>query len=106
MVPGELMPEIAIGGAFEDWESYNGTKWDKPSLKEILGTEIAVAGLCNDFIGYIVPDNDYGSILAPLHYEESASAGCKTASNIVSAFQRMKKNAEKITVHEKQTVKE
>ena len=106
MVPGELMPEIAIGGAFEDWESYNGTKWDKPSLKEILGTEIAVAGLCNDFIGYIVPDNDYGSILAPLHYEESASAGGKTASNIVSAFLRMKKKAEKITVYEKQTVKE
>ena len=106
MVPGELMPEIAIGGAFEDWESYNGTKWDKPSLKEILGTEIAVAGLCNDFIGYIVPDNDYGSILAPLHYEESASAGGKTASNIVSAFERLKKNSEKITVYEKQTVKE
>lgn len=106
MVPGELMPEIAIGGAFPDWASYNGTSWDKPSLKEILGTEIAVAGLCNDFIGYIVPDNDYGSILAPFHYEESASAGRKTASNIVSAFQRMKKNAEKITVYEKQTVNE
>lgn len=106
MVPGEMMPEIAIGGAFPDWASYNGTSWDKPSIKEILGTEIAVAGLCNDFIGYIVPDNDYGSILAPLHYEESASAGAKTASNIVSAFERMKKNAEKITVYENQTVKE
>lgn len=105
MVPGELMPELAIGGTFPDWASYNGTKWDKPSIKEILGTEIAVAGLCNDFIGYIVPDNDYGSILAPLHYEESASAGAKTASNIISAFIRMKKNAEKITVYKNQTVK-
>ncbi len=106
MVPGELMPEIAIGGAFPDWASYTGKNWDKPSLKEILGTEIAVAGLCNDFIGYIVPDNDYGSILAPLHYEESASAGEKTASNIVSAFIRMKKHSEKITVYKNQTVKE
>ncbi len=106
MVPGELMPEIAIGGAFPAWASYNGAEWDKPSIKEILGTEIAVAGLCNDFIGYIVPDNDYGSILAPLHYEESASAGAKTASNIVSAFIRMKKNAEKITVYKSQTIKE
>ncbi len=106
MVPGEMMPEIAIGGAFPGWASYNGKDWDKPSLKEILGTEIAVAGLCNDFIGYIVPDNDYGSVFAPLHYEEAVSAGEKTASNIVSAFIRMKKNAEKITVCKEQTIKE
>lgn len=106
MVPGELMPEIAIGGAFPDWASYNGTEWNKPSLKEILGTDMAVIGLCNDFIGYIVPDNDYGSIFAPLHYEESCSAGRKTASNIVSAFERMKKNADRITVSEKQTITE
>ena len=106
MVPGELMPEIAVGGAFPDWASYNGTKWNKPSLKEIFGTDMAVIGLCNDFIGYIVPDNDYGSVFAPLHYEESCSAGAKTASNIVSAFERMKKNADKITVYEKQTTKE
>ncbi|MBR3767199.1 MAG: hypothetical protein IKL10_03050 [Clostridia bacterium] len=106
MVPGELIPEIAIGGAFPDWASYHGKNWDKPSLKEILGTEIAVAGLCNDFIGYIVPDNDYGSIFAPLHYEEAVSAGEKTASNIVSAFIRMKENADKITVNKSQIISE
>ena len=98
MVPGEMMPELAIGGAYPAWASYTGKSWDKPSVKEILGTEIAVAGLCNDFIGYIVPDNDYGSILAPLHYEEAVSAGTKTASEIISAFIRMKEKAEKITV--------
>ena len=98
MVPGEMMPELAIGGTYPDWASYTGKSWDKPSVKEILGTEIAVAGLCNDFIGYIVPDNDYGSIFAPLHYEEAVSAGTKTASEIISAFIRMKENAEKITV--------
>ncbi len=106
MVPGELMPEIAIGGAFPDWASYNGETWNYPSLKEILGTEIAVAGLCNDFIGYIVPDNDYGSILAPLHYEESASAGRKTASEIVSAFIRLKKKTERFTVKSSQILTE
>lgn len=104
MVPGELMPEIAIGGAFPDWASYNGCNWDKPSLKEILGTDIAVIGLCNDFIGYIIPDNDYGSVFAPLHYEEAVSAGTKTASNIVSAFERMKANADKITLKSNQTL--
>ena len=98
MVPGELMPEIAVGGAAPSWASYNGEEWNKPSLKELFGNSLAVIGLCNDFIGYIVPDNDYGSVFAPLHYEEAVSAGRKTASNIVSAFIRMKNKAEKMTV--------
>lgn len=106
MVPGELMPEIAVGGAFEDWASYNGTAWNYPSLKEIFGTELAVVGLCNDFIGYIVPDNDYGSVFAPLHYEEAVSAGRKTASEIVSAFIRMKEKADTLTVKTSQLIEE
>ena len=106
MVPGEMMPELAIGGTFPDWASYNGTKWELPSIKEIFSTDIAVIGLCNDFIGYIVPDNDYGSVFAPLHYEEAVSAGPKTASDIISAFIRLKKNADKITVNKKQIISE
>ncbi len=106
MVPGEMMPELAIGGTFPDWASYNGTAWELPSIKEIFSTDIAVIGLCNDFIGYIVPDNDYGSIFAPLHYEEAVSAGPKTASDIISAFIRLKENADKITVNKKQTISE
>lgn len=104
MIPGEMMPELAIGGTAEAWESYNGKDWHLPSLKEISGTDLAVIGLCNDFIGYIVPDNDYGSIFAPLHYEEAVSAGEKTASEIVSAFMRLKKHTEKITVTKNQTL--
>lgn len=106
MVPGEMMPELAIGGTAKAWESYNGKDWTLPSIKEIAGTDLAVIGLCNDFIGYIVPDNDYGSIFAPLHYEESVSAGKKTASNIISAFIRMKENADKITVNKNQIISE
>ncbi len=96
MVPGELMPEIAVGGAYEEWESYNGKPWPFPPLKEILGGDLAVIGLCNDFIGYIIPDNDFGSMFAPLHYEESVSAGGRTASNIVNGFIRLKKKAEEL----------
>ncbi|MBQ6065523.1 MAG: hypothetical protein IJK89_01755 [Clostridia bacterium] len=96
MVPGELMPEIAVGGAYEDWESYNGKPWPYPPLKDILGGDLAVIGLCNDFIGYIIPDNDFGSMFAPLHYEESVSAGGRTASNIVSGFIRLKEKADKL----------
>ncbi len=105
MVPGELMPEIAVGGVFPDWASYTGKEWKLPSIQEILGTHTAIQGLCNDFIGYIVPDNDYGSIFAPLHYEESVSAGEKTASEIVSAFIRMKKKADEITVDKSRVLK-
>jgi len=106
MVPGELMPEIAVGGAFPDWASYNGKEWKYPSLKKIFGTDLAVVGLCNDFIGYIVPDNDFGSVFAPLHYEEAVSAGGKTASNIVSAFMRLKADTDKYTVKEDQRILE
>ena len=96
MVPGELMPEIAVGGTNEDWASYNGKPWPYPPLQEILGGELAVIGLCNDFIGYIIPDNDFGSMFAPLHYEESVSAGGRTASNIVSGCIRLKEKADKL----------
>ena len=96
MVPGELMPEIAVGGAYEDWESYNGKPWPFPPLQEILGGELAVIGLCNDFIGYIIPDNDFGSMFAPLHYEESVSAGGRTASNIVNGFVRLNQKADRL----------
>jgi hypothetical protein len=96
MVPGELMPELAVGGAYEDWESYNGNPWPFPPIQEILGGELAVIGLCNDFIGYIIPDNDFGSMFAPLHYEESVSAGGKTASNVVNGFIRLKKKADRL----------
>ena len=96
MVPGELMPELAVGGAYEDWESYTGKAWPYPPLKDILGGELAVIGLCNDFIGYIIPDNDFGSMFAPLHYEESVSTGGKTASNIVNGFIRLKEKADKL----------
>lgn len=94
MVPGELMPEIVFGGAFSGPESYTGKEWDLPPIRDILGTDTAVIGLCNDFIGYIIPDNDFGSMFAPLHYEESVSAGGRTASNIVHAFERMKKDCD------------
>lgn len=28
------------------------------------GRELSVIGLCNDAMGYILPDNDYGSVIA------------------------------------------
>lgn len=55
---------------------------------------LSVIGLCNDAIAYIVPDNDFGSVFAHLHYEEAVSAGKRTASNIAGAFFRLVEEAE------------
>ena len=59
---------------------------------------MAVIGLCNDCIAYIVPDNDYGSVFAPLHYEEAVSPGRRTGSNVAGAFLRTAEAAEKIRI--------
>jgi len=89
LIPGELMPEILLGGFYSHEEAYTRTDWAMPSLKDIAGEKLIGIGLCNDAIGYIVPDNDYGSIFAPYHYEESVSVGEKTASTIVTEFMKM-----------------
>ena len=96
MVPGEMIPEILTGGAFDSSVSYNGTDWEYPAMRELVSGHLSAIGLCNDAIGYIVPDNDFGSVFAPQHYEEAVSAGGKTASNIMSAFIRLLDAAEKI----------
>ena len=51
--------------------------------------ELTAVGLCNDSVGYILPDNDYGSIVAKNHYEESVSAGGKAGSTLVKAFSKL-----------------
>lgn len=88
MIPGELAPELVVGGAYGEGESYRRKPWDYPALKDMVagGRWLTVIGLCNDSIGYIIPDNDFGSIFAPLHYEEAVSAGKSVASSIVTAF--------------------
>lgn len=51
--------------------------------------ELTAVGLCNDSVGYILPDNDYGSIVAKNHYEEAVSAGGKAGSTLVKAFSKL-----------------
>ncbi len=96
LIPGELMPEIEMGGACSADESWQGTDWNYPPLKEAVDGHLAVMGLCNDVVGYIVPDNDFGSVFAPLHYEEAVSPGRRTASNVTAAFLRTAAEADTI----------
>ena len=98
LIPGELMPEIAFGGAYGAQESYTGKDWNYPPLCSAVKGHMAVIGLCNDCIAYIVPDNDFGSVFAPMHYEEAVSPGRRTGSNVAGAFFRTAEAAEKIRI--------
>lgn len=91
MMPGEFAPEMLLGGTVRAAESCNSTSWDFPPMKEMLedGTSLTVIGLCNDSIGYILPDNDYGCIFEAGRYEESVSAGQETGSTLVGAFEEL-----------------
>ena len=92
MLPGEVAPELIRGGCLTAEESYDGSSWCYAPLEETAGSRLVVIGLCNDEIGYIIPDNDFGSIVAPLHYEESVSTGKHTASKIVKEFTSLLKS--------------
>lgn len=90
VIPGELAPEIAYGGALTKEYSWSGKDWEYPSFEDIIsdtGRELYVLGLSNDQIAYIVPDNDY----MPMIYDgsqsvEFVSLGKNTGSSIVNAF--------------------
>lgn len=88
LVPGEFAPELLVGGAFDEKESYRKQTWDFPPMKAMVkpDAKLTVIGLCNDSIGYILPSNDYGSLIAPAHYEESVSAGPLAGEIVVKTF--------------------
>lgn len=80
--PGEAMPELIYGGFYSADKAYNGTEYPYPALNTYFSSddEVLVFGLCNDALGYIVPDNDYSSSNEDGHYEETVSTGSYTAS--------------------------
>lgn len=98
LIPGELAPEIQLGGAPDAITGYTHTSWDYPTLNSMTDNDrhLTVIGLCNDSIGYILPDNDFGSMLAKLHYEESVSAGNRTGSSIACAFEKLTDECKKM----------
>ena len=98
MMPGELMPELAYGGTLPASKSAAGADWDLPPLNTCSNGYFAVLGLCNDTVGYIVPDNDFGNFLTENHYEEAVSPGKRTASELVAAFFRTVEDAEKTRI--------
>jgi len=112
-VPGELSPEIAFGGFLGKENSSSGKAYPRKAIFEILdeydftSDRQIVFGLCGNFIGYIIPDNDYHTDwlqstitistdrLGRRHYEETVSAGPRTAGVITENFQTIFKGVNK-----------
>lgn len=85
IMPGELAPEIAFGGAETAAESWDGKDWPFSAFCDAAkGRKTLVFGLTNDQIGYILPDNEWRSTLT--ENEEAVSPGPRTGSAIVSAW--------------------
>lgn len=110
-VPGELVPQLVFGNVVDKTEAYLGKDWEIECTADIIGEDktVLVMGLCNDAIGYIVPDNDYAPFIADSlwntdlgeklwgkyhrHYEEMLSAGSTAASSIMTAINNLAKDA-------------
>lgn len=85
MMPGEIFPEIVYGGFLSADKAYNGTEYPCAALNTYFSESDSVLtfGLCNDALGYIVPDNDYDSSKS----HETISVGPTAASTISRAFE-------------------
>ena len=102
-VPGELFPELQIGGYLSAEEaSMGGPEMNPRPLRELAKDDnLIVFGLGNDELGYLLPPNDY--MLDPVkpfieqpkdqfgrkHYEETNSAGPMTAVVVAQTFEKI-----------------
>jgi len=105
--PGELAPEMAIGGFMDAEHSANGEEYPREALFDILrsypfaSSHKAVFGMANNFIGYIIPDNNY--VLHPWlpyiasatdrfghgHGDETSTLGPRAAGALTEAWARL-----------------
>ncbi|MBQ4604446.1 MAG: hypothetical protein IJB16_07570 [Clostridia bacterium] len=84
IVPGELAPEIAYGGAVTAEQSWDGTEWNYSYFDEITDRKLLVFGITNDQIGYMMTENDWRSYLT--ENEEIVSTGPKAGAYIADAY--------------------
>ncbi len=102
MIPGEICPELESGNFMPADEAANGVEAEYKPLSEMARCEHNfVLGLCNDEIGYIIPDNDfmlhewlpYFNIpvdsFGRKHYEETNSVGPKAAGILLDAMEQL-----------------
>ena len=99
LIPGELYSEFYSGNFLPAEESANGFAAEYKPLREMTDCEHSfVVGLCNDALGYIIPDNDFlnnewlgffdicKDQFGRTHYEETNSVGPNEARVIIDAM--------------------
>ena len=96
MMPGEIVQDLVYGGgSLTAAGSFKGKDFGYKTIRELFGDETIVFGLCNDAIGYVVPDNDYSLAIVDDHYQELISLGDVTASSILSGYADLAKELNK-----------
>jgi len=88
-IPGEIFPELVYG--------------DDNTISSIVGSEFLIFGLCNDEIGYIIPEESYllneerpyidtiTDSTGENHYEETNSVSEVSAQLILDAIAKLYK---------------
>ena len=102
LIPGELYSELYSGNFLSAEESANGFAADYKVLSQMTDCEHSfVIGLCNDALGYIIPDNDFlnnewlgffdicKDQFGRTHYEETNSVGPNEARAILEAMDEL-----------------
>ncbi len=84
LIPGELAPEIAFGGAIAAEDSWDGKEWNYSAFADATDRNLLVFGVTNDQIGYLLTDNDWRSYLT--ENEEIVSTGPEAGAIITSAY--------------------
>jgi len=104
LLPGEFTPGLAWrGGDTTAAYAIRQRDFAYPTFSESAGREVLVFGLCNDEIGYVIPDNDYVMFYADNlanklldtwgydHYAELLSPGPGAAGVFARAFEELAK---------------
>lgn len=102
LIPGELFPELYNGEFLSKDESGTGMAAEYKVLSKIGGAKHHfVVGLCNDELGYIIPDNDFVlnermpyinkgvDRFDRSHYEETNSTGRETARTLLESSDKL-----------------
>ena len=84
IIPGELAPEIAFGGAVSAEDSWDGKEWEYTAFADATERKLLVFGITNDQIGYLLTDNDWRSYLT--ENEEIVSTGPRAGAVITAAY--------------------
>lgn len=103
LVPGEIFPEFFNGDFLnaENSANHREVSYKRPLVDMTECKHSFVIGLCNDELGYIVPENDFmvhqvtpyiNSVKDDMkrnHYEETVGLGPKTGGALLEAFEHI-----------------